>query len=192
MGDEIGQLSEAPLIEEKHESSMRLPSPPAASSASQVLLAARAPGVSRWSSNSELIESPQPGSGEAPTTTAQHGLSLWNRRRLHGADGLGRASDDLLELPAVSNGIQDLLRRLRREAASDLAQQAEQSRESLFWRWKPARGSAASSGRPSSSCMRIGLGTTHRRGASAADAPFGQAGNCGRDGSAATTVLSNA
>ena len=42
MGDEIGQLSEAPLIEEKHESSMRLPSPPAASSASQVLLAARA------------------------------------------------------------------------------------------------------------------------------------------------------
>ena len=40
MGDEIGQLNEAPLIEEKHESSMRLPSPPAASSASQVLLAA--------------------------------------------------------------------------------------------------------------------------------------------------------
>ena len=36
----IGQLNEAPLIEEKHESSMRLPSPPAASSASQVLLAA--------------------------------------------------------------------------------------------------------------------------------------------------------
>ena len=42
MGDEIGQLNEAPLIEEKQESSMRLPSPPAASSASQVLLAARA------------------------------------------------------------------------------------------------------------------------------------------------------
>ena len=42
MGDGIGQLNEAPLIEEKHESSMRLPSPPAASSASQVLLAARA------------------------------------------------------------------------------------------------------------------------------------------------------
>ena len=42
MGDGIGQLDEAPLIEEKHESSMRLPSPPAASSASQVLLAARA------------------------------------------------------------------------------------------------------------------------------------------------------
>ena len=40
VGDEIGQLSEAPLIEEKHESSMRLLSPPAASSASQVLLAA--------------------------------------------------------------------------------------------------------------------------------------------------------
>ena len=36
MGDEIGQLNEAPLIEEKQESSMRLPSPPAASSASQV------------------------------------------------------------------------------------------------------------------------------------------------------------
>ena len=42
MGDGIGQFNEAPLIEEKHESSMRLPSPPAASSASQVLLAARA------------------------------------------------------------------------------------------------------------------------------------------------------
>ena len=42
MGDGIGQLDEAPLIEEKHESSMRLPSPPTASSASQVLLAARA------------------------------------------------------------------------------------------------------------------------------------------------------
>ena len=41
MGDGIGQFNEAPLIEEKHESSMRLPSPPAASSASQVLLAAR-------------------------------------------------------------------------------------------------------------------------------------------------------
>ena len=40
MGDGIGQFNEAPLIEEKHESSMRLPSPPAASSASQVLLAA--------------------------------------------------------------------------------------------------------------------------------------------------------
>ena len=39
MGDGIGQLDEAPLIEEKHESSMRLPSPPAASSVSQVLLA---------------------------------------------------------------------------------------------------------------------------------------------------------
>ena len=42
MGDGIGQLDEAPLIEEKHEPSMRLPSPPAASLASQVLLAARA------------------------------------------------------------------------------------------------------------------------------------------------------
>ena len=42
MGDGIGQFDEAPLIEEKHESSMRLPSPPAASSVSQVLLAARA------------------------------------------------------------------------------------------------------------------------------------------------------
>ena len=41
MGDGIGQFNEAPLIAEKHESSMRLPSPPAASSASQVLLAAR-------------------------------------------------------------------------------------------------------------------------------------------------------
>ena len=40
MGDGIGQFNEAPLIEEKHESSMRLPSLPAASSASQVLLAA--------------------------------------------------------------------------------------------------------------------------------------------------------
>ena len=40
MGDEIGHLNEAPLIEEKHESSMWLPSPPAASSASQVLLTA--------------------------------------------------------------------------------------------------------------------------------------------------------
>ena len=29
MGDGIGQLDEAPLIEEKHESSMRLPSLPA-------------------------------------------------------------------------------------------------------------------------------------------------------------------
>ena len=37
MGDGIGQFNEAPLIEEKHESSMRLLSPPAASSASQVL-----------------------------------------------------------------------------------------------------------------------------------------------------------
>ena len=42
MGDGIGQFDEAPLIEEKHESSMRLPSLPVASSASQVLLAARA------------------------------------------------------------------------------------------------------------------------------------------------------
>ena len=42
MGDGIGQFNEAPLIEEKHEPSMRLPSPPTASSASQVLLAARA------------------------------------------------------------------------------------------------------------------------------------------------------
>ena len=42
MGDGIGQLNEAPLIEEKHESSMRLPSLPVASSASQVLLAAGA------------------------------------------------------------------------------------------------------------------------------------------------------
>ena len=40
MGDGIGQFNEAPLIEEKHEPSMRLPSPPTASSASQVLLAA--------------------------------------------------------------------------------------------------------------------------------------------------------
>ena len=42
MGDGIGQFNEAPLIEEKHESSMRLLSPPAASPASQVLLAAGA------------------------------------------------------------------------------------------------------------------------------------------------------
>ena len=36
MGDGIGQLDEAPLIEEKHESSMRLPSPPAASPAAWI------------------------------------------------------------------------------------------------------------------------------------------------------------